>query len=72
MVSEAVKKYLKKAIENGESLRSISRRSGVDASTLSRVLSGERELTARHIDALADVLRLRVVASKTAQREVGG
>lgn len=43
------------------SLRDLARRTGVDASALSRFLSGERGLRLDAVDALCRVLGLRLV-----------
>jgi transcriptional regulator with XRE-family HTH domain len=55
--------------ESGYSLGEVSRQTGIHVSQLSRFASGERFVSSRGLDALADFLGLRIVKSR--KREGG-
>jgi transcriptional regulator with XRE-family HTH domain len=46
----------------GRSQHALARATGIDNTALSRFISGKRGLSMEALDALADVLRLRIVA----------
>ena len=53
----------------GESRYSLARRTGIDQSTLTRFMSGERGLRLDVVDVLADVLGLELRSRKTRGKE---
>ena len=52
------------ASECGLSQNALARAAGLDKAALSRFIVGERGLSMESLDALADVLKLRIVADK--------
>ena len=60
----------KAASECGISQYALSRVTGIDKAAMSRFISGERGLSIENLDALADVLNLRIVAGKPKRIEV--
>lgn len=64
-----VSERLRKAIErSGMSRYEIARRSGVEQSSLSRFVNGERGLSQEAIDAICALFGLRLVSSKPRKR----
>jgi transcriptional regulator with XRE-family HTH domain len=52
------------ASECGMGQNALARAAGIDKGRMSRFISGERGLSMEALDALADVLNLRIVAGK--------
>jgi len=50
------------ASDCGATQKALARAAGIDKGALSRFVSGERGLMLENLDALADVLKLRIVA----------
>ena len=60
-MSERITKQLRDAIHNSDlSEYEIAKASGVDPSIVYRFTNGERSLTLRSVDAIADVLKLNL------------
>jgi hypothetical protein len=65
-MSKPLSEQLRQAIRDcGESRYALSKRSGIDQSTLTRFMSGERGLRLDAVDVLADVLGLELRPKKT-------
>ena len=63
-ISDAVKKAVKRS---GLSRYEICKRAGIDQAAMSRFMAGKTGLTTTSLDALADVLGLRIVADGPAK-----
>lgn len=65
-----VSQTLHRAIrDSGLSLRELARQSGVDHRAVGRFVSGERGLTNRAVDALAEALGLELTKKKRRRKE---
>ena len=61
---------LRQAVENcGQTRYAISKATGIDESTLSRFMAGERGLPMKTLDKLADYLDLHIIAGKRRRRK---
>ena len=61
MIREQIRKKLKKSIRNGAGVREIARATGISPSVVSRIVSGEREISGANADRLAEWLRVKLV-----------
>ena len=70
-LSDELRRFIAAAAEQS-SLRHVARESGVDVSTLSRVLSGERGISGLAWDQLGEYLKLELRQVSNPQAKKGG